>query len=357
MSTLIRAAGMRGVAGLLRERGVAIEPLMDRLQIPRAALADEELRISLPAYAELLERASEITGCADLGLQIAERQDIGILGPLAIAMQNATTVGEAMQVASRFLHAHSSGIRLSLHSDLPKPGQSSLRITLITPGWLPRRQLMDLCLADLHHFIAFIAQEPPPLVGVALPHAPLAAPERYAECFGQIVDFDVLHAALIVPADFLQQSLVGAVAPLHQLSLEYLKLVFEGGRKTLSEQVEEILRRALSSTRGRREVVAHLLGLHPRTLQRRLEAEGTVFSEIVDAARRAQAQHWLTESEVPLAHVADILGLADQAVLCRNCARWFGRSPSAIRARGLPDASNRVAKTRRKSRRPSARRR
>ena len=350
MSTLIRAAGMRGVAGLLLERGVAIEPLMDPLQIPRAALTDEELRISLPAYAELLERASAITGCADLGLQVAERQDIGILGPLAIAMQNATTVGEAMQVASRFLYAHSSGIRLSLHGDAPKPGRSSLRITLITPGWLPRRQLMDLCLADLHHFIAFIAQAPPPLLGVTLPHAPLAAPERYAECFGRAVDFGEVHAALIVPTEFLQQTLVGAVAPLHQLSLEYLKLVSEGGHKTLSEQVEEILRRALSSTRGRREVVANLLGLHPRTLQRRLEAEGTVFSDIVDAGRRQQALHWLTESQVPLAHIADILGLADQAVLCRNCLRWFGRSPSAVRSLGLPDVGGGTGRRGKKSR-------
>jgi len=90
MSTLIRAAGMRGAAGFLRERGVSIEPLMDRLQIPRAALEDEELRISLPAYCQLLEDASAEARCPDLGLRIAERQDISILGPLAIAMQNAS---------------------------------------------------------------------------------------------------------------------------------------------------------------------------------------------------------------------------------------------------------------------------
>lgn len=347
MSTLIRAAGMRGAAEALRERGMAIEPLMDRLQIPRAALADEELRISLPAYCQLLELASEKTQCPDLGLQIAERQDISILGPLAIAMQNASTVGEALQVCSRYLHAHSSGIRLSLHAKAPRPDQTSLRITLITPGWLPRRQLLDLCLADLHHFTAFIAQAPPPLVGVTLPHPPLAAPSRYAESFGHAVEFGGAHAELIVPSGFLDQSLVGAVAALHRLSLEYLKLAFEGGGKTMSEQVEEILRRALPSTRGRREVVARLLGLHPRTLQRRLEAEGLAFSAIVDSVRREQARHWLTASDVPLAHIADILGLADQTVLCRNCARWFGRSPSAIRAQGLPASTARSGRRRR----------
>jgi len=339
MSTLVRAAGMRGTVEALRERGMAIEPLMDRVQIPRAALADEELRISLPAYGQLLELASEAIDCPDLGLQIAERQDIGILGPLAIAAQNASTMGEAMKVLSGFLHTHSNGIRVSLHPEWPLPGQTSLRLTLITPSWQSRRQLMDLCLGDLHHFSAFLAQAALPLLGVTLPHAPLASPQRYAGFFGHPVEFGRTHAELIVPSGFLRQSLSGAVAALHRLSLEYLELAFEGGGKTMAEQVEEILRRALSSTRGRREVVARLLGLHPRTLQRRLEAEGTAFSDIVDAVRRDQARRWLTESEVPLAHVADILGLADQAVLCRNCARWFGRSPSVIRARGLPSAS------------------
>ncbi|NKF22117.1 AraC family transcriptional regulator [Solimonas marina] len=338
MSTLIRAAGMRGAAEFLRDHGLAIEPLMERLQIPHAALTDEELRISLPAYGQLLEAASEATDCPDLGLQIAERQDISILGPLAIAMQNASTIGEALQVASGFLHIHSNGIRLSLHPDSPAPEQTGLRLTLITPNWLPRRQLLDLCLADLHHFVAFLAQAAPPLLDVTLPHPPIAAPLRYAACFGHAVSFERTHAELIVPSRFLDQSLSGAVAALHRLSLEYLKLAFEGGNKTVVEQVEDILRRALSSTRGRREVVARLLGLHPRTLQRRLEAEGASFSAIVDAVRRDQTRHWLTATDVPLAHVADIVGLADQSVLCRNCARWFGRSPSAIRARGLPTA-------------------
>ena len=336
MTALIRAAGMRGAAALLRERGVAIEPLMERLQIPHAALADEELRISLPAYGQLLEWASEAAACPDLGLQLAERQDISILGPLAIAMQNAADVGEAMQVASQFLHAHSSGMRLGLYLDTPAPGQTSLRLTLIIPAWLPRRQLLELCLADLHHFLAFLAQSSPPVLAVHLPHTPVAARERYIELFGCPIVFGNAHAEMVVPSDFLDQSLHGAVAALHRLSLEYLKLAFTAGGKSMQDQVEEILRRALASTRGRREVVASLLGLHPRTLQRRLAAEGVTFSAIVDAVRREQARHWLTASDVPLAHVADILGLADQTVLCRNSARWFGGSPSVIRGLGAP---------------------
>jgi AraC-like DNA-binding protein len=326
---------MRGTAELLGELGVAIEPLLDRVQIPRAALNEEDMRISLPAYAHMLEVASELAHCHDLGLRIAERQDISILGPLAIAMQNAATVGEALAICSRYMHVHSPGIRISIHHDSPQPGQTSLRLALVIPGWLPKRQVMDQCVADLYHFAGWLAQGSAPLISVSLPHRALVEPERYAKLFGLEVDFDRPHAEFVVSSEFLAQSLVGASSTLLQISVDYLQLAFARDAQTVGERVDEVLRRALSGTRGRREVVARLLGMHPRTLQRRLAEEGQCFKSMVDVARREQAHHWLTRTDTPLAQVAGVLGLSDQTVLCRNCMRWFGRTPAGVRSQGI----------------------
>ncbi|QHS08815.1 AraC family transcriptional regulator [Sinimarinibacterium sp. NLF-5-8] len=334
MPSLIRAGGLRGIADFLRDCGVAIEPLLDRVQIPRQALEDEELRVSLLACCDLLERVAVQLQCADLGLQIAQRQSIEILGPLAIAMQNAATVGEAMQVASRFLHIHSSGMRVTVHENVPQPGWSSLRFVLMTPSWLPRRHMLELCLADLHHFLVFLGQGMPAQQQVSLSHARGAPMARYVQAFGCAVEFEALHTQISVPTTFLHKSIHGSVDALHRISLDYLRLAYAGGAQTAREQVEEILRRALSSTRGKLDVVARLLGQHPRTLQRRLEQEGAVFTGLVDAARRDQALRWLTESDVPIAHVAEIIGLSDQAVLTRSCKRWFGQTPKQVRMQG-----------------------
>lgn len=324
----------------LRQHQLPIGALMDRLHIPRAALDDPELRISLPAYAQLLEVASKLSRCPDLGLRIAGRQDISILGPLAIAMQNASTVGEAAQTCSRFLHTHSNGIRVSFRPDTPVTGQTTLRMTLVMPRNQPGRQLMDLCLKDLHHFLTVLDPGHAPVTHICLPHAPKAPVDCYTRSFGQPVTFQAPHAEIVVPTSFLDQDLAGAVPELHDISLQYLKLTFSSDSQPVREQVESILQQALSSTRGRREVVARLLHMHPRTLQRRLRAEGTSFSELVEGVRREQAGHWLTESNVPLAYIADILGLADQAVLSRCCRRWFGRPPAAVRKQGLAAANS-----------------
>ena len=155
---------------------------------------------------------------------------------------------------------------------------------------------MDQCLADLFHFIGWLTQDRAPVTRVGLPHRPLADPKRYVQLFGCPVEFQQAHAQMIVPSGFLEQSLVGASAALHQLSLDYLQLTSQPGHQTVGERVEDVLRRALATTRGRRDVVARLLGLHPRTLQRRLADEGRNYQQIVDAVRREQAQRRLARA-------------------------------------------------------------
>ena len=79
------------------------------------------------------------------------------------------------------------------------------------------------------------------------------------------------------------------------------------------------------------EDVANMLHMHPRTLQRRLTTEGTTFEKVRDDVRRRMAEIYLANEVVPLAHVAHLLGYANQSVLTRSCLRWFGKTPLAMR--------------------------
>lgn len=60
--------------------------------------------------------------------------------------------------------------------------------------------------------------------------------------------------------------------------------------------------------------VASLMGLHPRTLQRRLSAEGARFEELRDEARRELALELLSQRRISLAQIGDMLGFADQSL-------------------------------------------
>ena len=79
------------------------------------------------------------------------------------------------------------------------------------------------------------------------------------------------------------------------------------------------------------ERIAAEFCMHPRTLQRRLRAEGTSFEDIKDEIRRDLALRYIQNGDMPLKRVAERLGYAETSVLSRSCFRWFSVSPSELR--------------------------
>jgi AraC-like DNA-binding protein len=77
--------------------------------------------------------------------------------------------------------------------------------------------------------------------------------------------------------------------------------------------------------------VARALHMSSRTLQRRLDAEGASFSEIVDEVRGRLARRWLADEARTLAEVAYGLGFSDLATFSRAFKRWTGKPPGAWR--------------------------
>jgi AraC-like DNA-binding protein len=77
--------------------------------------------------------------------------------------------------------------------------------------------------------------------------------------------------------------------------------------------------------------VADAFSMHERTLQRRLKAEGTSFEAIRDDVRRDLAHGYLAQRNIPLAHVAELLGYAEASAFTRACQRWFGQAPREVR--------------------------
>ncbi len=86
---MVRASGVRGYRALMHALGADAEEMLRRYRIAAEALDDDDALLPLRAVAQLLEASATATACADFGLRLAEIQDISVLGPVAIAMQNA----------------------------------------------------------------------------------------------------------------------------------------------------------------------------------------------------------------------------------------------------------------------------
>jgi AraC-like DNA-binding protein len=79
------------------------------------------------------------------------------------------------------------------------------------------------------------------------------------------------------------------------------------------------------------DAVARAMHMSPRTLQRKLDAEGASFSEVVDEVRQRLARRWLVDERRTLADVAFALGFSDLATFSRAFKRWTGKPPGAWR--------------------------
>ncbi|NUR61633.1 MAG: helix-turn-helix domain-containing protein [Catenulispora sp.] len=73
------------------------------------------------------------------------------------------------------------------------------------------------------------------------------------------------------------------------------------------------------------------LAVSTRTLQSRLEAEGTTFAALADTVRRDQALALLAQPDLPVTTVASRTGFATPSAFTRAFRRWTGQSPSEYR--------------------------
>ncbi len=75
--------------------------------------------------------------------------------------------------------------------------------------------------------------------------------------------------------------------------------------------------------------------MHPRTLHRRLKAEGKSFEGLKDEVRRDLALPYIQQADLPITQIAERLGYSETSVLSRSCVRWFAVPPRQLRSQSV----------------------
>ena len=77
---------------------------------------------------------------------------------------------------------------------------------------------------------------------------------------------------------------------------------------------------------------ARALNIAPRTLMRRLEADGTSFQEIKDGLRRDIAIRNLQDGRKSIEEISQDVGFSSTANFHRAFRKWTGATPSSFRS-------------------------
>ncbi|MBN9487582.1 MAG: AraC family transcriptional regulator [Alphaproteobacteria bacterium] len=82
------------------------------------------------------------------------------------------------------------------------------------------------------------------------------------------------------------------------------------------------------------EAIADSLGMYPRALRRKLEAEGTSYRFLLREVRMRLAIEYLRRTHMTNDEIASRLGYSDAANFRHAFVRWTGKSPSGFRIAG-----------------------
>jgi AraC-like DNA-binding protein len=330
MIAMVRAQALRGYPELVRDLGGSPNRLLRKAGVDPAAINQLTAFISFETLIDLLERSADDLGCADFGLRLAERQDIGILGTLAMAMRHSATVGEAMGCVSKYMGVHNAALAFTIRAEEHRD-RAALAFEVLdahAPHWA---QTAEHGVGLTWRIMTLLSDGRCRLFEVWFPHRMVGSTESYRDRFDAPVTFRADHPALIIAARDLDLAISEHNQVLRDAATDYLASQLRRGHTSFTSQVRNAIEALLGTGTCSYHQVASALHVSSRTLQRRLQDEGTTFEVLKDETRRDLAQRYLSQPDVPLAQVSALLDYSEQSVLGRSCRRWFDAPPQGVR--------------------------
>jgi AraC-like DNA-binding protein len=158
--------------------------------------------------------------------------------------------------------------------------------------------------------------------------------QAFAKHFGVPVYFGEDADALVMDRRWLDRPLNEFVPEAHSRARTLIerRLQQDLGERPIVAEVRWALERRPELLRQGLEATAASLGLHPRTLQRRLQAENVKYVDIQSEAKCQRAQTMLRRRAISLESISVELGFSDRRAFTFAFKRWMGMSPSVYRA-------------------------
>jgi AraC-like DNA-binding protein len=330
MASVIRATNLRGYPELVRELGGDVDAMLARFRIPPGIQHDADAFVSYEAVAGLIEASAEEFDCPDFGLRLSRWQGLDILGPIGVIARNAQTVQDGLADVARYLYIHSPALELAAAPRTGRDLRFTFTITELTLAEV--RQSYELSMANAVRILRLIAGPDVRLSAVSFVHEQMGPDDAYADVLGCPVRFGQSWCGFELPAATAARRIDQADPETRRIATRYLEAESLPHSALLSEHVAELARRLLPTGHSTAEAIADQMALHPRTLQRRLAAEGVRCQELIDRQRREQAARYLADPRLYLSQIAGLLGYAEQSSFNRSCRRWFGKTPRQYRA-------------------------
>ncbi len=294
-----------------------------------AVLEERDLRLPHVQAMALLATAEALSGEPAIGIYAARCEEPGDFDVIEYAAANCATVGEALQLAARFIALMHDGISMTLEVAPP--------MAVVRVRWLGGLHLVrsatEFLFASLLAYGSRSVGHPTRPLRVDLTDAAPADRGIYDAAFRE-TRFACEENAMWVHAAALD---LPHCAPDRSL-LQILTNHADGLLRQLSprpsgfaERTRAVIAETLLAGQSGAELVARRLAVSLRTLHRRLAEEGTSHGELVDDVRRTQAMLYLSSNRFSIGEISFLLGFSHPNGFHKAFKRWTQMTPAQYR--------------------------
>lgn len=303
---------------------------------------DPDDRVPVRAAFRALGEAIKITGEGAVGLKVGRDLDRGEVGVLDYAMYTAPNLRQGLAIAERYFRILNDAVTVRLDArDEWAVIRFDARSRFAEVG-------ADYMLAGVYtnHFKQQLANLEQLEVWIGHPEPSYA--DEYQVTFSPArVRFDAPFYGFRMPLVELDRPLREADQHLHHIVRKHMDLVLgalEPTYQTFADQVSTLIARELGQSNPVTAVgVARSLRVSARTLARRLEAEGTTFSDLLDGLRHRLAVEYMGRLTLSQSEVAFLLGFSHVAAFHRAFKRWTGQTPRRFRVQARKEMAEAAA--------------
>ncbi|MFO0587328.1 MAG: AraC family transcriptional regulator [Polyangiaceae bacterium] len=319
------------VVGTAASYGMAPDAVLRALRVTPDLLADPATRVPHDLAVRAWTEIPEALGAQTFGLRAAALVASSSYDVLDHALQHCTTMRGSIEVLMRYqrlLHdandlrlepAERGEMRIVQRLRLPSPAPPPHLSDFISAQWVLRGEKLAGERADIRR--------------VWLTRAAPDDVSEHRRVFGAPIGFSAEINAMWFDAGFLDRPIHRAdpsLSPVLRRHADDL-LAALAPSNSLATSLHRHLVGTLSDGLPNIGVAASALGVSTRSLQRKLEEEGTSFKGVLDDVRRTLALAHLRDGNRTVSEVAFLVGFSEVSAFSRAFKRWTGKSAVSYR--------------------------
>jgi AraC-like DNA-binding protein len=313
--------------------GLDGQQLLGEVGIDPALLEDRDNRLPVETFARIWHLISTRYPDRPLALDWIATFKITDAGLMGYLVSHLKTVREAAETMGRFGFVVNQAAAPEL---VEGPATSRIRYSL-APVLLATQHAPEAIMVSLTAFLRGVAGQDFVPALVRLPYPATSRTPALEKFFGTAIRHDAGEVSLEFATEVLDRALPGADPVLAAYLRRRVDEVVQQIKSpnSVSQECARRIAERLGAGEPSQALIAKQMGMSERTLQRRLQAEGTTFNDLLEHARRTIACSYLADRRLAAYEVSFLLGYSEPATFFRAFKRWTGKTPQQYRATAL----------------------